>query len=174
MKDPADGVQMVEMSLGRIVIREGADHQYIYLKEKGGERGFPIVIGSSEAWEIQRVVTKVETERPLTHQLTYDIVERLGANLTRVDIVDLSSNTFFARLLLSDSSDELCATVDARPSDAIALALRARCPVHVSLDVLESVRTDTSGPDPLPEVDREDPSDLGDLEGPGDPTDPEL
>ncbi len=143
---------MVEMSLGRIVIREGADHQYIYLKEKKGERGFPIVIGSSEAWEIQRVVTKVKTERPLTHQLAYDIIEDLGAKLTRVDIVDLSSNTFFARLLLTDSKGELCAAVDARPSDAIALALRAHCPLQVSLDVLEHVRTDTSGPDSLPDI----------------------
>lgn len=146
---------MVEMSLGRIVIREGADHQYIYLKEKGGERGFPIVIGCSEAWEIQRVVTQVDTERPLTHQLTYDIIERLGARLKRVDIVDLSSNTFFARLLLTDADGELTATVDARPSDAIALAQRAKCPLFVSLDVLESVRTDTSGPDPLPDSDPE-------------------
>lgn len=159
---------MVEMSLGRIVIREGADHQYIYLKEKGGDRGFPIVIGSSEAWEIQRVVTKVETERPLTHQLTFDIVERLGASLTRVDIVDLSSNTFFARLLLNDAAGELCATVDARPSDAIALALRARCPVHVSNDVLESVRTDTSGPDPLPDADP------GEADGSDEKSDPEA
>ena len=142
---------MVEMSLGRIVIREGADHQYIYLREKGGERGFPIVIGSTEAWEIHRVVSKVETERPLTHQLTHDIVEQLGASLARVDIVDLASNTFFARLLLNDENGELCAAIDARPSDAIALALRAKCPLHVSLDVLEHVRTDTSGPDPLPE-----------------------
>jgi len=150
---------MVEMSLGRIVIREGADHQYIYLKEKGGERGFPIVIGSSEAWEIQRVVTKVETERPLTHQLTSNIIEELGATLTRVDIVDLASNTFFARLLFADSKGELCATADARPSDAIALAQRAKCPLQVSLDVLESVRTDTSGPDPLPPAEPDSDSD---------------
>lgn len=156
MKDPADGTEMVEMSLGRIVIREGADHQYIYLKEKGGERGFPIVIGSSEAWEIHRVVTKVDTERPLTHQLTYDIVEQLGACLTRVDIVDLASNTFFARLLLTNEEGEFCAAIDARPSDAIALALRAKCPVQVSLDVLEHVRTDTSGPDPLPDPEASD------------------
>ena len=151
MNDPMDDADMVDMSLGRIVIREGSDHQYIYLKEKRGERGFPIVIGSNEAWEIHRVVTKCSTERPLTHQLTHNIMEALGTKLKRVDIVDLKNNTFYAQLVLQNSEGELTAVVDARPSDAIAIALRARCELRVAEDVLENVRTDVSGPDPLPD-----------------------
>lgn len=151
MNDPMEGAAMVDMALGRIVIREGSDHQYIYLKEKRGERGFPIVIGSNEAWEIHRVVTKCATERPLTHQLTHNIMEALGTKLKRVDIVDLKNNTFYAQLVLQNAKGELTAVVDARPSDAIAIALRARCDLRVAEDVLENVRTDVSGPDPLPE-----------------------
>lgn len=155
MKDPMDGTVMVPLALGRIVIREGSDQQYIYLKECQGQRGFPIVIGTNEAYEIRRVVTGVQPERPLTHQLAYEAIKALGGDLKRVDIVDLRNNTFFAQLVLQNKKGELSAVVDARPSDAVALALRAKCPLRVAESVLEIVRSDTSGPDPLPEGEEE-------------------
>lgn len=142
---------MVEVVLGRIVIRNNADRQYIFLNERGGERGFPIVIGTPEATEIHRVVAGAESERPMTHQLTASIIEGLGARLKRCDIVDLRSNTYFAQLVLESEKDATTVVVDARPSDAIALALRAGCPLRVAESVLEQVRSDDSGPDPLPE-----------------------
>lgn len=150
MKDPTEGTPMVAVVLGRIVIREGADQQYIFLKERDGQRGFPIVIGSNEAHEIRRVVTGMQTERPLTHQLAYDAIRALGSELRRVDIVALRNNTFYAQIVLQNKKGELNAVVDARPSDAVALALRAGCPLRVAEEVLEGVRTDKSGPDPLP------------------------
>jgi uncharacterized protein len=142
---------MVEVVLGRIVIRENSDRQYIFLVERGGVRGFPIVIGSPEAAEIQRVVAGIECERPLTHQLAYSILESLGARLRRCDIVDLRQNTFFAQLVLQTEKGQTSVVVDARPSDAIALAMRARCPLRVAESVLEQVRSDESGPDKLTE-----------------------
>jgi bifunctional DNase/RNase len=157
MEDPMENTPMVQMSLGRIVIRDGADQQYIFLRENGGARGFPIVIGMGEACEIRRVVTGIQPERPLTHQLAYDAIQKLGHELQRVDIVDLRNNTFFARLVLQDSGGQIAAVIDARPSDAIALALRAQCPILVAEFVLERVRTDTSGPDPLPEGEADEP-----------------
>lgn len=154
---PADRA-MVGVRLGRIVIRDGADQQYIYLREKGGERGFPIVIGTPEALEIRRVVHDIRPERPLTHQLAYDSIRALGATLAGVDVTDLRNNTFYARILIQDPSGEL-QRIDARPSDAVALAMRAGCPIRVSESVLEQVRTDTSGPDPLPPEDDGDEAD---------------
>ncbi len=142
---------MVEVVLGRIVIRENSDRQYIFLLERGGKRGFPIVIGSAEAAEIQRVVAGIDCERPLTHQLAYSIVEGLGASIRRCDIVDLRQNTFFAQLVLQTPRGDTTLVLDARPSDAIALALRAGCPLRVAESVLEQVRCDESGPDPMPE-----------------------
>lgn len=142
--------KMVEMLLGRIVIREGADRQYIFLAERNGTRGFPIVIGNNEAAEIHRVVTHQELERPLTHQLAFSMVQALGAELRRCDIVDLRNNTFYAQLVVQTKGGDTTAVIDARPSDAIALALRAKCPIRVAESVLEQVRTDESGPDPLP------------------------
>ncbi len=130
-----DDNDMVDMALGRIVIHDGADRQYIYLCERKGKRGFPIVIGSNEAGEIQRVVQGIEPERPLTHQLTFASIQALGCNLKRVDIVDLRHNTFYAQMVLQNKNGDTTAVVDARPSDAIALALRARCPIRVAEDV---------------------------------------
>jgi bifunctional DNase/RNase len=143
---------MVEVVLGRIVIREGSDRQYIFLQERRGKRGFPIVIGNSEANEIKRVIACVECERPLTHQLAYSIIEAFGAAIRRCDIVDLRQNTFYAQLVLQTDSGDRTVVLDARPSDAIALALRAGCTLRVAESVLEQVRSDEgSGPDPLPE-----------------------
>ena len=127
--------QMIEVALSRIVIRDGTDRQYIFLAEVGGERGFPIVIGNSEALEIHRVVHGLDSKRPLTHQLTYAAIEALGAKIDKVDIVDLKSNTFYAQILLQRGTAE-STVLDARPSDAIALALRARCKIRVAEDVL--------------------------------------
>lgn len=132
--------QMLDVTLSRIVMREGTDRQYIYLQREteAGTRGFPIVIGSHEAQEIQRLVHAVDPPRPLTHQLAYDMLDALGVKLISVDIVALRQNTFFARLDLSGSeAHPEVIHVDARPSDAIALAIRARCPIRVEADVFE-------------------------------------
>jgi uncharacterized protein len=157
MKDMHDALPMVEVELGQIVIRDASEQQFILLREVRGERGFPIVIGTSEACEIRRVVHGIKLERPLTHELTFETIRALGAEIERVDIVDLRNNTFFAQLVLRRPGGEVVALVDARPSDALALALRARCRVRVAEHVLEVARTDKSGPDPLPPSSTDEP-----------------
>ena len=152
----------VDMRLARVIVRDQSDQQWIYLSEIDGQRGFPIVIGSPEAREIQRVVTGAEMERPLTHQMTHASIEALDARLTRVDITDLRNNTFFARLILVDAQGEE-RHIDARPSDAVCLGLRAGCGIRVAESVLEQVRTDQSGPDALPPEDPDQAS-LPDLD----------
>jgi hypothetical protein len=164
MKDPMQGQKMIGVHLGRVVIRDGADQQYIYLREQGGQRGFPIVIGTSEACEIRRVVHDIRPERPLTHQLTFDTIKALGHRLRRIDIVDLRNNTFYAQLVIEDEDGEISAVIDARPSDAVALAMRAACPIHVAESVLEQVRTDVGGPDPLPNGDPDDDDEAQDAD----------
>jgi len=127
--------KMIDVTLSRIVLRDGADRQYIFLSELDGTRGFPIVIGNNEAGEIQRVVHGIEPERPLTHQLAFAAIEALDGRIDSVDIVDLKHNTFYAQLLLRGPK-EAQIPIDARPSDAIALALRAKCKIRVAEDVL--------------------------------------
>ena len=139
--------RLLEMQLRRIVIRENSDQQYIYLVEKGGERSFPIVIGTSEAFEIRRVLCGVQTERPLTHQLAHQLIESLGGRLVGVDIVDLRNNTFYAKLLVESAEGGEQKTLDTRPSDAVALALRAGCPLRVAESVLTEAREDSAQDD---------------------------
>ena len=128
---------MLDVSLGRIVLRDGMDRQYIYLVEQNGTRGFPIVIGNNEALEIHRVVHEIEPERPLTHQLTYATILALGDSVKCVDIIDLRKNTFFAHIVLQNDGGDALTVIDARPSDAIALALRAKCQIRVAESVMD-------------------------------------
>jgi len=136
MDGPDENV-MLDAALGRIVLRDGMDRQYIYLVEQNGSRGFPIVIGNNEALEIHRVVHEIEPERPLTHQLTHATIQALGASIKCVDIVDLRQNTFFAHIVLQNDAGDTLTVIDARPSDAIALALRAKCQIRVAESVME-------------------------------------
>ncbi len=137
---------MVDMLLVRIVTHDHGEQQSIFLKERGGPRGFPILIGAHEAHEIQRVVTHLEPPRPPTHKLLFDAVTALGARLERIEITDLRQATFFARLVLMAPGATTPVHVDARPSDAIALALRAGCPIHVAQDVVSAAAGE--GPPP--------------------------
>ena len=125
----------IDVALTRIVIRDRDEKQYIVLAEVGGTRAFPIVIGNSEAGEIQRVVHGEQPERPLTHQLAFEVIRALGGRIEGVDIIDLKHNTFYAQIHVVNGAGE-AAVIDARPSDAIALALRAKCPIRVTEDVL--------------------------------------
>lgn len=155
---------MVPVELARLVLYDNAEQQFIYLREVGGQRGFPIVIGEAEANEIRRVVTGQKTERPLTHQLAYQAIRDLGHDLMRVDIVDMRNNTFFAQLVLRDTAGSITAVIDARPSDALALALRAKCPVRVAEAVLASLRPD-QGAEPDAKQDPDDKPGPGEKPG---------
>ncbi len=147
----AEDENWVEMRLARIVQAEESDSQFIYLVEVDGKRGFPIMIGAWEASEMYRIVHGVESKRPLTHQLFHTTIKALGASLKRVDLVDLRDNTYFAQLVLENRAGDICAVVDSRPSDAIALALRARCTLRVAEHVLLAASHGLSG-EPPPEA----------------------
>jgi bifunctional DNase/RNase len=129
---------MIEMQLSRIVIRETSDQQSVHLREKDGSRQFPIVIGIFEAWAIDRRVRDRKTPRPMTHDLMASLVDALGGKLTRILISDLKNNTFYAKLSFERDGGETV-EVDARPSDAIALAVHLDAPIFVDESVIEAV-----------------------------------
>lgn len=130
---------MIEMQLSRIVIRETSDQQSLHLKEKDGERQFPIVIGIFEAVAIDRRIRDRKTPRPMTHDLMASLVQSLGARLERIVISDLKNNTFYAKLVIARVASGETIEVDARPSDAIALAVHLDAPIFVEERVIESV-----------------------------------
>ncbi|MCK6479007.1 MAG: bifunctional nuclease family protein [Planctomycetes bacterium] len=127
---------MKECELSRIVLRDTAEEQYIFLREKdGGGRVFPILIGRFEARAIDRTVRRQAFPRPMTHDLLAAIVEATGTHLERVEITDLREGTYFATLHLRRDTETV--KVDARPSDAVALAVRMGSPIFVAEAVLE-------------------------------------
>jgi bifunctional DNase/RNase len=139
MARAANGVEPmahVEMELFEIRIDDLQKEQVIVLREKGGSRFLPIVIGSSEAKAIQLKITNVPLPRPLTHDLMRDLITSLGATVQRIVVTALEQSTFFARIYLETADGEVV-DVDARPSDSIALALRVECPIFVDDSVLE-------------------------------------
>lgn len=131
---------MVEMVLQRILISETSDQQYIFLKEKGGERTFPIVIGFSEAQAIDRFVKEERYPRPMTHDLTIHLLTALGARIEKVEVTNLKDSTFFSVVHLA-TADGRHVEVDARPSDAIAYATAAKAPIFVAEQVLAESAT---------------------------------
>ena len=127
---------MIELVLNKIKIDENRNEQVIVLREKEGTRLLPVVIGIAEVNAIKLKLSGLEPPRPLTHDLLLRAIEELGAKLKEIHIDKLENNTFYAKLVLSrNGSGEV--KVDARPSDSVALALRAGAPMFVAEDVLD-------------------------------------
>ncbi len=131
---------MIEMQLAQITMEDLSAVQTILLKEKNGDRGFPIVIGIFEAWAIKRIVEKEPFARPLTHDLLTNVIDAMGGKLTRIAVTALRNSTYHASLYIEQ--DGRVVEVDARPSDAIALAMKAEAPIFVSEQVFEELSKD--------------------------------
>ena len=125
------------MELARIVIMENGDSQMIILRERNGDRFFPILIGINEALAIDRRVKGIQMQRPLTHDLMATIIERLEADLERIVISELRDHTFYAKLIVRRNGELL--EIDSRPSDAIALGVTSQTPIFVEEEVLRKV-----------------------------------
>lgn len=108
----------------------GSGAYALILREVNGTRNLPIIIGAFEAQAIAMELEGIKPPRPLTHDLTKNIIESLGASLVEIIIDELRDNTFYAKLILDISS--MTQEIDARPSDAIALSVRFKCPIFAS------------------------------------------
>ena len=139
MAEPAhEGNGLVQMEVSKIRIDERRGEQVVVLKERDGNRLLPIIIGISEVTAIKMKISGIQPPRPLTHDLLQSTIAQLGATLQRIVITKLEFNTFFAKLILQAKEGGLY-EVDARPSDSIAVALRADAPIFVSEEVLNQV-----------------------------------
>lgn len=132
----------VPMELSRIIISEINDQQVIYLKEIDGPRTFPILIGIFEATSIERRVKRLHPPRPLTHDLLVNAVETIGGQFQDVLINELRDHTYFAKLRIRHEGELV--EIDARPSDAIAVAVTCdpALPIFVNEEVLDDVLGD--------------------------------
>lgn len=126
---------MIEVELNKIIIDEKRQDQMIVLREKGGDRQFPIVIGLLEASSIKMKLAGIEPPRPMTHDLLMNVIEGLDARVKCLLIDKLVSNTFHAKLEMLTDSGKI-KHIDSRPSDGISIAVRASAPIFVDEDVI--------------------------------------
>jgi uncharacterized protein len=134
----------VEMKIKGLMIDPVSNMPIIILKDESGEAVLPIWVGIFEANAIAVRLEKIVSPRPMTHDLLRNVIAELHADIQRIVITDLKDNTFFASIQLICEGRNL--TIDARPSDAMALALRAEAPIFVEQSVLDkSSSADGSG-----------------------------
>jgi bifunctional DNase/RNase len=133
---------MIPVELVKIIIDEKNHDQAVVLREKGGTRQIPIVIGFVEASSIQMKISGVETPRPLTHDLLASVLQSLEATPEYLLVDDIVSGTFFAKLRLKNKEGQPV-VVDCRPSDGIAIAVRLNIPMFVEEKIFDkAVSTD--------------------------------
>lgn len=128
-------MNVIETRVNGLILEHKTQQNIVILREVDGDRILPIWIGPAEAQAIRRILSEEPFPRPLTHDLLFLIVEGLKAKISRVVIADLRENTFFASVFVERDSEVL--SIDARPSDSIAVALRARAPIYVNEKLLQ-------------------------------------
>jgi bifunctional DNase/RNase len=129
----------LEMKVRGLALDPLSNMPIIILKDEEDKRSLPIWVGIFEANAIALELEKIATPRPMTHDLIKNILETIEARVLKVVVTDLKENTFFAVLHLQLGETEY--TVDSRPSDAIALALRVSAPIYVDEDVVRKAKT---------------------------------
>lgn len=133
----------VEVRIRGLMMDPATNMPIVVLKDLASDTVMPIWVGLFEANAIAIEIEKLAAPRPMTHDLVKNIIHNFKASLERVVISDLRDETFFARLWLQHDGERVM--VDARPSDAIALALRFDCPIFVAEHVLQTARLNATG-----------------------------
>lgn len=126
---------MVEVEIDSIRVSLMSQHRIVILKELNSERFLPIWIGPYEAEAITVSLQQMEVARPLTHDLLRNVLNALEAEVLSINITELRENVFYARIMLRVNGKEV--SIDSRPSDALALAVRVHVPVYVDESVMD-------------------------------------
>jgi bifunctional DNase/RNase len=128
-------VNAIEVRVHGLILEQKTQQNIVILREIEGERILPIWIGPVEAQAIRRFLAEEAFPRPLTHDLIQLVVDGLKAKVSRIVIADLKESTFFASIVVERDGEVL--SIDARPSDSIAVALRAKAPIFVNEKLLQ-------------------------------------
>ena len=135
----------IEMTIKGLMVDPITNMPIIILRDKDGQRVLPIWVGVFEANAIALQIENVATPRPMTHDLLKNVIQDLRGRIEKIVVSDLKENTFYALIYLTVGGEVMA--VDARPSDAIALALRARAPIFVEEKVIDHAKTSDLVPD---------------------------
>ena len=129
----------IEMTIKGLMVDPITNMPIVILRDKDGQKVLPIWVGIFEANAIALQIENIATPRPMTHDLLRNVIQDLKASVQKVVVCDLQENTFYALIYLALNGDTLA--IDARPSDAIALALRTRAPIFVEDTVIDHAKT---------------------------------
>ena len=155
----------VEMTIKGLMVDPVTNMPIIILRDQEGQRVLPIWVGVFEANAIALQIENIATPRPMTHDLLRNVIADLKAQVRKIVVSDLKENTFYALIYMTVNGDTIA--VDARPSDAIALALRVRAPIFVEDTVIDSAKSLDFTPDKADSerlqkwLESLDPEDLG-------------
>ena len=155
----------IEMSIKGLMVDPITNMPIVILRDKEGQRVLPIWVGIFEANAIALQIENIATPRPMTHDLLRNVIQDLKASVQKIVVCDLQENTFYALIYLTLNGDTVA--IDARPSDAIALALRTRAPIYVEESVIDHAKpadfsADTADSERLHKwLESLDPEDLG-------------
>jgi bifunctional DNase/RNase len=154
----------IEVKIRALMMDPNSGTPIIILKDVNSETMLPIWVGAYEANAIALEIEKIAPPRPMTHDLLRNLIIELGLKVERVVVTSLRENTFYAVIELSSGNGEPM-RLDSRPSDAIALALRADCPIFVDFEVIQASRNSIATEDEISEatsVEEEWPEVIGD------------
>ena len=131
----------IEMTIKGLMVDPITNTPIVILRDKEGQKVLPIWVGIFEANAIALQIENISTPRPMTHDLLRNVIHDLKAEVKKIVVCDLQENTFYALIYLSLHGNGDMVAIDARPSDAIALALRTRAPIFVEDTVIDHAKT---------------------------------
>ena len=137
MSETNENENIVELFLAGLAVDPVTNAPIVILKDETGNRCMPVWIGASEASSIASIIKNIKHDRPMTHDLVVSIVSSLGAKVVKILIASLVENTFHAKIEIAFNN--LVSSIDSRPSDAIAIALRLGAPIYVKEEILKKV-----------------------------------
>jgi uncharacterized protein len=131
----------IEMTIKGLMVDPITNTPIVILRDKDGQKVLPIWVGIFEANAIALQIENIATPRPMTHDLLRNVIHDLKAEVKKIVVCDLQENTFYALIYLAIDGRGETVAIDARPSDAIALALRTRAPIFVEDTVIDHAKT---------------------------------
>ena len=142
----------IEMTIKGLMVDPVTNMPIILLRDSDGQKVLPIWVGIYEANAIALQIENVSTPRPMTHDLLKNVITDLKGTIRKIVVSDLKDNTFFALIYLEVNGETVA--IDSRPSDAIALALRARAPIFVEESVIDNAKPFDPGGGEKPDTER--------------------
>lgn len=135
---------MIKARINSLALDVSTNSPVVILSPEDSEKILPIWIGHFEAWAIAMELSGIPSKRPLTHDLVKSVITSMGGKIQKVEVTDLVSQTFYAKIFIELNGSVL--EVDARPSDSIAIALKAKAPIFVNENLFQDKRSETRPP----------------------------